>query len=363
MMLKTKSGLPKHCCYSIDRHGLRRVKFQKRGFSTYLKGTPWGEEFMRQYAAALDGIKDMASVIGAERTRAGTINALCVSYYRSPNFLGLKPSTKAVRRNMIEKFRSRHGDKPLRGLARAHVSEIIGAMAETPAAANNLLKVLRVILNHAVAVDMIEANPAMAVMKFKSHSDGHHPWTKEEIAAFEEHHPVGTRARLALALGLYTGQRKGDVIRMGWQHVTDDMIAVRQEKTAAALMIPISAELMSVLAQLPRTNLTFVVTERGAPFTSAGFGNWFRAQCDAAGLSHCSFHGLRKSCATRLADKGCSVHEIAAITGHRSLGLVAHYTRSADQQKLARDAMRRAEGEQNLSNPATRLDKTGVKRL
>jgi hypothetical protein len=119
---------------------------------------------------------------------------------------------------------------------------------------------------------------------------------------------------------------------------------------------------LAVLASMPRTNMTFLVTERGAPFSSGGFNNWFRDQCDLAGLpKRCSFHGLRKSCATRLADKGCSTHEIAAITGHRSLGLIAHYTRSADQQKLARSAVRRAEGEQKISNPGPRLDRTGSK--
>lgn len=340
-MLKTKNGLPKHCCYSIDRHGQRRVKFQKQGFSTYLKGTPWSEEFMRQYAAALDGVKERAKEIGAARTNPGTISALCVSYYRSPGFLNLKKSTQGVRRNIIEKFRSRHGDKPVEGLERKHINEIIGAMAETPEAANNLLKVLRSILGYAITIDMIEANPAAVVRKYKSRTGGRHSWTKEEIAQFESHHAIGTRAHLALALGLHTGQRKGDVIRMGWQHITDDMIAVEQEKTGTKLMIPISSALAQVLAQLPRTNMTFLVTERGAPFTSAGFGNWFHEQCILADLpKRCTFHGLRKSCATRLADIGCSVHEIAAITGHRSLGLVAHYTRSVDQQKLARDARR-----------------------
>jgi integrase len=355
--------LPKYCCFSTDRHGKRRIKFQKKGFSTYLKGTPWSSDFMRQYASALDSIKEQAKEVGAARTKPGTINALAVAYYRSPDFLDLKESTQRVRRNILEKFRSQHGDKPVKGLARKHVGEIIGAMAKTPEAANNLLKVLRLILGYAISLDMIESNPAAAVKKYKSRSEGHHPWTKQEIAQFESFHAIGTRARLALALGLYTGQRKGDVIHMGWQHVADGMIAVDQEKTTTKLKIPISAELTAVLAQLPRTNMTFLVTERGAPFTSAGFGNWFRDQCDLASLPNCSFHGLRKSCATRLADKGCSVHEIAAITGHRSLSLIAHYTRSADQQKLARDAMQRSEGEQKISNLQTRLDRNGSKRL
>jgi integrase len=84
----------------------------------------------------------------------------------------------------------------------------------------------------------------------------------------------------------------------------------------------------------------------------------------AAGLSHCSFHGLRKAAATRLANAGCSTDQVKAITGHRSLAEVARYTRAADQQRLARQALNiqlRAEGEQNLSNLTTRLDKTGSK--
>ena len=68
-MLRTKSGLPKHCSWNTDRHGKRRVRFRRRGFSTYLTGIPWSEEFMRQYAAALEGMKAQANNVGAERTK------------------------------------------------------------------------------------------------------------------------------------------------------------------------------------------------------------------------------------------------------------------------------------------------------
>lgn len=126
---------------------------------------------------------------------------------------------------------------------------------------------------------------------------------------------------------------------MGRQHVTGDLIAVRQEKTDTPLLIPLHPELMAALYALPRTNMTFLMTERGAPFTSAGFGNWFRDRCDEAGLSHCSPHGLRKAAATRLANLGCSNEQIKAITGHRSDASLAPYTRAADQQRLARQAI------------------------
>ena len=115
-MRKMKSGLPKHCSWNIDRHGKRRVRFRKAGFSTYLTGTPWSEDFMRQYAAALDGVKAQASNIGAGRTVAGTVNALVAAYLdpqSSSPFKTGAAETQRTRRNILENFRKAHGDKPL----------------------------------------------------------------------------------------------------------------------------------------------------------------------------------------------------------------------------------------------------------
>ena len=356
-MQRTKSGLPKHCAWNTDRHGKRRVRFRKAGFTTYLTGTPWSEDFMRQYATALDGVKAQATSIGADRTKPGSFDALCVSYYRSPDFLGLRSSTQSARRHVLERFRQAHGVKP-------HISAVIGAKADKPEAANHLLKTLRIILAYAVAQGIIDSNPATGIKKYRSQGDGYHSWSEGEIAQFEQRHPVGSKARLALALGLYTAQRKSDCLRMGWQHVIGDAITVRQQKTDAALLIPMRPHLVAALASLPRANLTFLMTEHGAPFTPSGFGNWRRDRCNEAGLRHCSFHGLRKAAATRLANAGCSVDQLKAITGHRSLAEVARYTKAADQQRLARQALDiqlRTEGEQKLSNLDTRLDKTGSK--
>ena len=265
-----------------------------------------------------------------------------------------------MRRNIIENFRKDHGDKPIAKLGRAHIKDIIGAKASTPEAANNLLKVLRVLLSYAVSIDMIPSNPAIGVKRYRSDGEGFHTWTEAEIRQFEARHPVGTRARLALALLLYTAQRRSDVVHMGWQHVRGDAIAVRQQKTDTPLLIPLHPELARTLSAIPRTNLTFLVTEFGKPFSVAGFGNWFSEQCNIAGLPHCSAHGLRKAAATRLANAGCSANQIMAITGHKALSQVASYVRAADQQRLARQALNiqlGSEQEQRLSNPPERLDK------
>jgi integrase len=355
---RERNGLPKFCSWNVDRHGVRRVRFRRAGFSTYLTGTPYGEEFMRQLAAAIDGIAP--TQIGAARTLPGSFDALCVDYYKSPEFHGLAESTQRQRRNVLENFRALHGTKPVKGLGRTHIKEILGAKANTPEAANHLLKVLRGVLAFAVDQNLLAVNPAVGVKKYRTKSDGHHSWSDDEVAQFQARHPAGTKAGLALALGLFTAQRKGDCIRMGWQHVSGDSIAVRQQKTSTPLMIPLHPELKAVLASMPRTNLTFIVTEWGAPFTSAGFGNWFRDRCNEAGLRHCSFHGLRKAAATRLAEAGCTTEQIKAMTGHKSLKEVARYTKAADQARLARQAVAqqlRAEGEHGLSNLGPRLDK------
>jgi integrase len=360
--MRTKNGLPKHCCWNTDQHGRRRVRFRKAGVSIYLVGTPWSEDFMRQYAAALDGVKAQASNIGAARTKPGSFDALCVSYFRSPDFRGLRPSTQSARHNILETFRLAHGSKPLKGLHRQHITAVIGAKADKPEAANHLLKTLRIILGYAVTQGMLDSNPAAGIKKYRSQGEGHHSWSESEIAQFEQRHPIGSKARLALALGLYTAQRKSDVLRMGWQHVNGDAIAVRQQKTDTVLLIPMHPQLVAALASVPRGNLTFLMTEHGAPFTPNGFGNWWRDRCNDAGLPHCSFHGLRKAAATRLANAGCSVDQVKAITGHRSLAEVARYTKAADQQRLARQALDiqlKTEGEQKLSNLHARLDKTG----
>jgi integrase len=146
--------------------------------------------------------------------------------------------------------------------------------------------------------------------------------------------------------------------------VKDDRIFVRQQKTGRRLLIKMHPELIRVLASVPKDNLTFLVTQHGAPFSAAGFGNWFRRACDAAGLSGCSAHGLRHAAGRRLADAGCSEHQIAATLG-MSLKMVERYTKAANQALLADQALEhqlRGEREQNLPNTQTHVYPTAKKR-
>ena len=288
------------------------------------------------------------------------MRALAVSYFNSvgpiPNsdclgFLSMKPSTQGVYRNIINRFCEasgksgiRYGDMTAAALQREHVIKLMAARADKPDAANGLRKALRAMMAHAVAVGIRPDDPTQGVKAIKPKSKtGFHRWTEAEIAQFEAKHPVGTKARLAMAVGLFTGQARQDVVAMGPQHVRNGLLHWTRKKTesttALELEVPVHPELRQIIDATPSGHLTFLVTEFGKPFAVAGFGNWFREQCDMANLPHCSFHGLRKAAAVRLAEAGCTPHEIAAITGHTSLKEIVRYTATADRKRLAASAM------------------------
>jgi integrase len=337
---------PKYVHGFIDRHGRPRFYFRRAGFKKIpLPGLPWSPEFMEAYEKSLAGQSAFIDV-GIRRTKPGSMRALAVSYFQSMDYRSMTARTQRVYRNMIERFCEQtdkdgnsFGDKRAALIGREHVLRLIAAKAEKPEAANQLRKVLRAMMKHAVEIGLRVDDPTRDVRAIRVKSEGFHSWTDAEIARFENCHPVGSRARLAFALLLYTGQRRSDVVRMGYQHVRNGVLTVRQEKTGAKLSIPLHPALQAILADTTADNMTFLTTQFGKPFTSNGFGNWFRDQCNAAGLPQCSAHGLRKAAARRLAEAGCTAHEIASITGHASLKQVAHYTRAVDQGRLASAAM------------------------
>jgi integrase len=359
MKRKRRNGLPKYCSLVIDRHEKRRIRFRAKGVDTYLPYPPLGLEFEKAYAAALAGVTEWRSNIGASKTRPGSFDALAVSYYRSPAFQGLRDSTKQTYRRIIENFRENHGKRMMRDLRREHVKALIGDMADRPQAANRLLSLLKIMLDHGLDNGWIAANPATGVKGFSKKTKGFHTWTEAEIAAYEVRHPEGSKARLALLLLLYTAQRRSDVVAMGWEKIKGKYIEVKQVKTDAELDLFMLPALTDAIRPLSREMPTFLTTEFGKPFTPAGFGNWFRDRCNEAGLSHCSAHGLRKAAARRMAEGGMSGDIIKAVTGHTNLKQVSVYTAAANQAALAEKGLKAIAGKKKRTNSVQPARKVG----
>lgn len=332
-----KLRTPRYCQGFVDRHGHARWYFRRPGFPrAVLPGLPWSPEFMAAYEKAKEGERS----IGKSKTVPGSVSALVASYYETPDYKGLSVTTKATYRGIIERFRAEHGDKRVAKIQREHIKHLVAAKSETPMAANNLLRMVRMLMKHAMDTDLRRDDPTAGIRRIKNRSQGFQTWEEEHIAAFEQHHKRGTRAHLAMSLLLHTGQRRSDVIRMGRQHIRNGVMMVTQQKTGADVGIPVHADLQAAIAHAPKDNLTFLVTAQGAAFTPAGFTNWFRDMVKEAGLPDgLSPHGLRKAICRRLAEAGCTPHEIMAISGHKTLKEVTRYTVAANRQRLAQRAM------------------------
>lgn len=338
-----------------DRHGNARVYFWRRpGAKIRIRETPGSEAFARRYHELVAGdAPEQAPAVGSLRPAPeGTFGWLVAAYVGSAAFRGLGASTQTVRRQILEHCcrepvapgeTALFAHFPLDRLSRRALAVLRDRKADLPGAATGRVKALRPMFRWAVAEDILAADPARDLGRARAAGKAAVPWTPADVAAFEARHPVGSKARLALAILLYTGMRRSDVVQFGRQHVKDGWISKPQWKGRARhpqrLEMPLLPALAEIIDASPTGDLTYLVTDYGRPFAIAGFGNWFRARCNEAGLPHLSAHGMRKAGAALLADRGATAHQLMAIFGWRSLAEAELYTRAADRKRLAREGL------------------------
>lgn len=319
--------------------------FRRDGRKVRLPGLPGSAEFMGAYQAALEA---KPPPIGAHLNPPGSMGALAADWYESQRFKAMSPASRSRYRSILEAYLQVPRPSgaltvalPVAGLEPRHILRRLDAMQKTPAQANAWLNVMRQLMDFAFTRGWRKDNPTRDVKRLRYERKPFPTWQEDHIALFEARWPTGSRARLALCLMLYTGQRRSDVIRMGPQHIRGGAIAVRQQKTGAELSIPVHHALRTELDAAPSGHLAFLVTAEGRPFKSGtAFYNWFQECAAAAGVPPgYSPHGLRKATTRRLIEAGCTPHEAMAITGHKSLAELQRYAAEANQPRLAAAAV------------------------
>ncbi|NVN47980.1 tyrosine-type recombinase/integrase [Asaia spathodeae] len=271
----------------------------------------------------------------------GTIADILRQYLGSPEWMGTRPSTKKGRRLYLIEL-ERIGNVPIRDLRRREILTIRDTIARTrgSGAANQFIQSTSAFLSWALNREWVEANTAarIGMLPYKPFK----AWTREMARDAITNLP--SHMSRAVMLALFTGQRRSDLCAMKWSDIVRGAIYVRQIKTGAELQIPIHPVLAQAMESWPRTAETILTGLRGGPMTAYNLGRSLNEAHDKGIIPKgYSIHGLRKLAATLLAESGCSTHEIASITGHKTLKMVELYTRSFDQRRLAEDAILKLE--------------------
>ncbi len=341
--------LPKYTYEDEDRHGNMRCYLRVPGQKKVrLPGSPWSEEFMIAYNAALD----KPVVARAPEISGETWAWLCRRYFACPELKKLSTATQDRRRRILEKTfdepiapgaKDCFRDFPLSLLRPPHIKVLRDRLAETPEAANERLKAIRQVFKIGMEAGDAQHNPARDVGYIKTVTDGFYTWTEEDIQQFRTFHPSGTKPRRALELLLILGPRSQDAITLGRQKVRNGWLKFKPKKTenrsGIDVEIEIPPELAAELALMPAGDMLFIQTEFGKAYSVKGFGNWFKRQCVMAGLPQCSAHGVRKGGATQRAENGATDYQLMALYGWTSPKTAQVYTRKARRKKMAAAAV------------------------
>ncbi len=353
--------LPPYVVRERSRHG-RVMYFFRRGKGPRIRlpDDAQSAAFQEAYEAALTGKAAMAT--RKARVPSDTLEWLIDRYMESGRWAGLSPATRKQQGLFFKDTIKRANNPPYAAITRRTIENSMQARRDTPALANNWLKAMRGLFGWAVRNEHIEVDPTQGVERIRYKTDGFKVWEQEDVQAFCQRWPFGTKPHLAFALFLVSGLRRGDMHRLGPQHLRGNVLSIRASKTSAPITVELPPFALEAIAATPTGDMAFMTKNSGEPFTSKeSFGNWFSARCRDAGLEKGkSAHGLRKLAATMAADAGGTTHELMAHFGWSTPAQAEVYTRGADRARLGTQSSRRLAGEIENITPRTKQSGSGL---
>jgi integrase len=337
----------------VDKTGRVRFYFRFRGQQWPLPGQPGSAEFGRRYdELRRDHVETSQSNVAFG---PNTMGSLIEKYIDSDDFKSKAHHTKRQYRRLLDRIKEICGRALIADLREEHVRQIRSRFLPHTFTADEvvmLLSILWVFAKENLAMRLGQ-NPATDIRRLHERSWEHEPWPESVIQKFEAEARPQPNARLALLLLLYTGQRAGDVAAMKWEQYDGKGIAVRQQKTDEPLWIPCHSKLKAALDSAERKSEFILTTQLGSRYSSGAFCNMIAEATEQIGAKEYTAHGLRKNAAIALAEANCIPHQIMAITGHKTLKQVMHYSKGAAQKRLAQEAIDKLESATKVANPRT----------
>lgn len=267
----------------------------------------------------------------------GTLPWLIGKYKASSWFKQLKPRTQkeygyilnAIVEQLIEK---QIEGAPLAAYSRQHARQIYHYFSEkTPRKAQLVAALCRIIFNFGIEIGEIAENPFenLRIRRTKAreltwldfdNANLLHKIEAVRAKALEKEMPS---MALAIDLALYTSQRQGDILALAWSKYNGSTIKLRQSKTGTWVEVPVMPQLKREIDKSPRNSPVILVSERTKkPYTKDHFGDVFREIRKEAGIEdELQFRDIRKTSCVMLKLAGCTIPEIAAISGHSNAEL------------------------------------------
>lgn len=337
--------------------GEKRVYFYHRASGLRLEGKPGTPEFVESWQQA------EASRTSPAR-HAGTFQAWITGYRQSDEFAGLAAATKLDYLKQIAKIEPKFGQAPQGAIADHRIRRDFLAWRNelakaSPRQADYAITVLGRILSWACNEGFLAVNHAAKPGKKYRSDRSEKIWLPAHITAFAA--VAAPDLLFALVLARDTGQRQGDLLRLSWNAYDGAYLKVTQSKTGARVEIPVTRELKRALDAAPRKATTILTAPAGLPWKADHFRHEWRAATLDAALDGLTFHDLRGTAVTRLADAECTPSQIAAITGHSQRSIAAMLDKYQARTRVQAD-MAIAKLERSFGGPIAKRLQNGAPR-
>ena len=319
----------------------KEYRYYRRGkFNVRLVEKPGSAAFASEYAKADTDYNKKPENTANTVIVPGTFRELATKYLASPEFKAVRETTKKNYRQGTNLAIQLLGRWSVDKIEMPHIVKLRDKYAATPGKANLLVQQIRLIYGWGIPRGYAKHNPAnFRDTSIRALPTGEHmPWPEPLLEKFLLH--AAPEVAATIAVGLYTGQRIGDCLKLSWRDISANGIKVTQQKTGKDLLIPLHPDLEIVLDALPKRSTRILTTKTGRVWTMTNWHETLKREKNRLGGDGYVFHGLRKSAVCRLIQAGCSTHEAGSITG-QSADMVEYYARQIDQQKLAKSAMQK----------------------
>ncbi|MQW69775.1 tyrosine-type recombinase/integrase [Sinorhizobium medicae] len=366
-----------------DRHGKTRWRFRKGKIDKNVPGEPHTPEFDAAYEAIVNRRTPASVTVLKEVCLPRSLKHAYQLLRKTEKWQALSPKSQGIYSREIEKMLDKTlnggeiGNGPLDQLKRSHVKQILQLYSETPHLQRTILIAINKLIMVGINEEWITADPTYKLSAdYDPETDGHPPWTIEQMEQFERYHRIGSTARVAYALGLWLGNRVSDVVKLRWSQLVTKRIAVGDEERVVegfefvqfkgrhrkrrgnakgadkSIFVPMTPWLEGELAPLARDTEFVLAWKEGrkdkrrgyvASYISAQMGRWAEEAGLPAGRKDgydaLGMHGLRKSIAIRMAEADVTTRQMMAAMGWNNKDMPELYSRKADQARLAIQAM------------------------